>query len=185
MTEQNVRQRTEQLPSMEARSRRPSSLSPGSTNSSKLGRCNSSGETRLVTRETKRKSLEMAHTFTVDLVRRAIKSCRNRKAFSPDKRSIFHLKHLRPRAIEYITAFFNLSVMTCQIPAIWKSSLIIPIQKHGKDTSLGTSYWPISCLCPATKILESLILPIINKYLLLQTNTVSDQITQPPQLYCS
>ena len=34
MTEQNVRQRTKQSPSMEARSHRPNSLQPGSTNSS-------------------------------------------------------------------------------------------------------------------------------------------------------
>ena len=78
-------------------------------NTPKLGRHTSSSETRLVTRETKRKSLEMAHTFTTDLVRRAIKSCRNSKAFGPDKLRIFHLKNLGPRAIEYITALFNLS----------------------------------------------------------------------------
>ena len=98
-------------------------------------------------------------------MRRAIKNCRNSKAFGPDKLSIFHLKNLGPRAIEYITALFNLSVTTCQIPAIWKSSLIIPIPKPGKDTSVGTSYRPISLLCPAAKVLESLILPTINKYL--------------------
>ena len=107
----------------------------------------------------------MAQTFTTDLVRRATKSCRNSKAFGPDKLSIFHLKHLRPRAIEYITALFNLSFTTCQIPAMWKSSLIIPIPKPGKDTSVGTSYRPISLLCPAAKVLESLILPTINKYI--------------------
>ena len=109
--------------------------------------------------------MEMAHTFTTDLVMRAIKSCCNSKAFGPDKLSIFHLKNLGPRAIEYITALFNLSVTTCQIPAIWKSSLIIPIPKPGKDTSVITSYRPISLLCPASKVLESPILPTINKYL--------------------
>ena len=34
------------------------------------------------------------------------------------------------------------------------------------DTSQGTSYQPISLICPATKVLESLFLPTINKYLL-------------------
>ena len=142
---------------MEARSHRPSQVQP-TVKTSKLGRHTSSSETRLVTRETKRESLEMAPTFTTDLVMRAIKSCRNSKAFGPNKLSIFHLKHFGPRAIEYITALFNLS-----ITAIWKSSLIIPIQKPGKDTSVGTSYRPISLLCPAAKVLESL--PTINKYL--------------------
>ena len=133
-------------------------------NTSKLGRHTSSSETRLSTRETKRISLKIAQTFTTDLVKRAIKSCRNSKAFGPDKLSIFFLNNLGPRDIEYITALFNLSVTTCQIPAIWKPSLIIPIPKPGKDTSVGTSYRPISLLCPAAKVPESLILPTI-KYL--------------------
>ena len=107
----------------------------------------------------------MAQTFITYLVRRAIKSCRNIKAFDPDKLSIFYLKHLGPRAIEYTTALCNLSVTTCQIPAIWKSSLIIPIPKSGKDTSVETSYRPISLLCTAAKVLQSLILPTINKYI--------------------
>ena len=76
------------------------------------------------------------------------------------------MKHLRPRAIKYITAPFNLSATTCRIPAIWKSSLISPIPKPGKDTSKGTSYRPISLICPAAKVLESLFLPSINKYLI-------------------
>ena len=90
----------------------------------------------------------------------------NSKAFGPNKLSIFHLKHLGPRVIEYITTLFNLSATTCRIPAIWKSSLIIPIPKPGKDTSQGTSYRPISLICPAAKVLESLFLPTINKYLI-------------------
>ena len=109
-----------------------------------------------MTRETKRKPLEMVRTFTTDLVMKAIKSCRNSKAFGPDRLSIFHLKHLGPRAIEYITTLFNLSAITCQIPAIWKSSLIIPIPIPGKDSSQGTSYRPISLIWPAAKVRESL-----------------------------
>ena len=50
-----MRQRTKQLPSMEAGSHRPSTLPPGSTNSSTRQRREdtSSCETRLVTREKK------------------------------------------------------------------------------------------------------------------------------------
>ena len=73
--------------------------------------------------------MEMAETFIADIVTRAIKSCS--KTFGPDKLRIFHLKNLGPKAIYYI----NLSVTNCQIPAIWKSSLIIPIPKSGKDSS--------------------------------------------------
>ena len=93
-------------------------------NTSKLGRHTSSRETRVVTRETKRKPLEMVRTFTTDQIMKIIKSCRNSKACGPDKLSVFHLKHLGLRAIEYRTTLFNLSATTCRIPAIWKSSLI-------------------------------------------------------------
>ena len=68
-------------------------------NTLKLGRHSSSRETRLITRENKRKPMEMAETFTADIVMRAIKSCRNSNAFGPDKLSIFHLNNLGPRAI--------------------------------------------------------------------------------------
>ena len=54
---------------------------------------------------------------------------------------------------------------TCRLPSIWKTSLVIPIPKPGKDSSQGTSYRPISLLCPAAKVLEALILPYINEFL--------------------
>ena len=73
--------------------------------------------------------------FTVDLVMTSIKSCRKSKVFGKDKLSIFHMKNHGHRATEYITALFNLSVTNCQIPDIWKSSLIIPILQPGKYTS--------------------------------------------------
>ena len=102
-------------------------------------------------------------TFTTDLVTKAIRSCSKTKTFGPDKLSIFHLKHLGPRATAYLTAlFFNDSVNSSRIPAIWKSSIVIPILKPGKDTSQGTSYRPISLICPAAKVLEALILPTVN-----------------------
>ena len=49
------------------------------------------------------------------------------------------------------------------IYVIWKSSLIIPIPKPGKYTSQRTSYRLILLLCPAAKVLESLLLPTTNK----------------------
>ena len=133
--------------------------------------------------ETKRKPLEMVRTFTKDLVMKAIKSCRNRKAFGPDKLSIFHLKHLGPRAIDYIKTLFNLSATICRIPAIRKSSLIISIPKPGKDTSQGTSYRPISLICPTAKVLESLFLPTIYKYIIpAQDQHGFRRYTVPPRL---
>ena len=152
MTEQNARKRTKQLPSMESRSRQLVTKFNQQFNASKLGRHTSSRETRVVTTKTKRKPLEMARTLTVDLVMNTIKSCSNSKAFGPDKLSIFHLKNL----IEYITTLFNLSVTTCQIP---------DITSHPYTE---TSYRPVQSHYSAQpQVLEYLLLPTINKYLLL------------------
>ena len=133
---------------------------------SKLDRHTSSRDTRLVSREIKRKSLTSAVTFTTDLVTKGISSCSNTRAFGPDKLSIFHLKHLGSRGIEYLTALFNDSVTSCRIPSIWKSSIVIPIPKPDKDCSLSTSYRPISLLCPAAKVMETLLPPTVNSHLL-------------------
>ena len=97
-------------------------------------------------------SLEEAETLTSDQVTSAIKICRSSRAYGPDSLSIFHLKNLGPLATEHLTA-------------LWKTSLIIPIPKPGKDSSQGTSYRPISLLYPAAKVLEALILPSINEFL--------------------
>ena len=116
--------------------------------------------------EIKRKSLMSAVTFTTDQVIKGISNCNNTKAFGPDKLSICHIKNLEPKAIEYLTAHFNDSVTSCRIPAIWKSSIVIPIPKPGKDSYLGTSNRPISLLCPAAKVMEAPMLTTVNTHLL-------------------
>ena len=133
---------------------------------SKLGRHTSSRETRLVSREIKRKSFTSAVTFAIYQVTKGMSSCSNTRAFGPDKLSIFHLKHLGSKEIEYLTALFNDSITSCRIPLIWKSSIVIPILKPDKDSSLSPSYWPISLPCPAAKVMEVLLLPTINNHLL-------------------
>ena len=132
---------------------------------SKLGKHSSSRRTRHVSKDVKRISLEEAETFTSDQVTSAIKSCRSSRAYGPDSLSIFHLKNLGPLATEHLTALYNDPLKSCRLPSIWKTSLIIPIPKPGKDSSQGTSYRPISLLCPAAKVLEALILPYINEFL--------------------
>ena len=110
-------------------------------------------------------SLEEAESFTGDQVTSAIKSCRSSRAYGPDSLSIFHLKNLGPLATEHLTTLYNDSLKSCRLPSIWKTSLVIPILKPGKDSSQGSSYRPISMLCPAAKVLEALILPSINEFI--------------------
>ena len=110
-------------------------------------------------------SLEEAESFTSDQVTSAIKSCKSSRAYGPASLSIFHLKNLGPLATEHLTTLYNDSLMSCRLPSTWKTSLVIPSSKSGKDSSQGISYRPISLLCPTAKVLEALILPSINEFL--------------------
>ena len=118
-----------------------------------------------MSKDVKRMSLEDAESFTSDQVTSAIKSYRSSRAYGPDSISIFHLKNLGPLATEHLTALYNDSLKYCRLPSIWKTSLVFPIPKPGKDSSQDTSYRPISLLCPAAKVLETLILPSINEFI--------------------
>ena len=131
-----------------------------------------------MSKDVKRMSLEEAESFTSDQVASAIKSCRSGRAYGPDTVSIFHLKNLGPLATEHLTSRYNDSLQSCRLPSFWKTSLVIPIHKPGKDSSQGTSYRPMSLLCPAAKVLEALILPSINEFLSGPANTASDPDTR-------
>ena len=116
---------------------------------SKLGKHSSSRRTRHVSKDVKRMSLEQAESFTSDQVTSAIKSCKSGRAYSPD---------LEPLATERLTSLYSDSLKSCHLLSIWNTSLVILITKPDKDSSQGTSYRPISLLCPVAMVLEALIL---------------------------
>ena len=95
----------------------------------------------------------------------AIRQSKNSTATGPDGLAPWHLKHHGPLGVEYLTAVFNLSVATAEVPSIWKTAIVIPVLKPGKPANKGTSYRPISLLCPAVKVLERLLLPTLKEHL--------------------
>ena len=96
--------------------------------------------------------------FDVRGVAAAIRKAGSSAAQGPDGLTVLHVRHLGPHGLAFLTELFNLSVAGINIPAIWKSFVIIPILKAGKPHEQSCSYRPISLLCPAAKILEWLIL---------------------------
>ena len=88
-----------------------------------------------MSKDVKRMSLEEAKSFTSDQVTSAIKSCRNSRAYGPDSLSIFLLKNLGPLATEHLTALYNDSLKSFLLLLMWKTSLVIPNPKPGKDSS--------------------------------------------------
>ena len=105
--------------------------------------------------------------FTTTQVYNAIKASNNSTAPSADSLTIHQLKHLGPLGIRYLTSLFNLSFQHANLPAIWKHAIILPILKPGKPKDQGTSYRPISLLCPASKVLERLMYARISPHLTL------------------
>ena len=132
-----------------------------------LRKHSSDKETRKVNHEI-RNNHPLDHSykpFTLEDTSEAIKRAKSSTALGPDGLSAVHLKHLGPIALGYLTDLFNISVANADIPAIWKNALVLPILKPGKPPGFGPSYRPISLLCPASKILERLLLPSLHEHL--------------------
>ena len=119
--------------------------------------------TRKVIRRIRKKKLVADYSpfFDADVIG-AIGRAESSTAAGPDNITMVHLKHLGPRAISYLTSIFNLSVCHSVLPSIWKQALILPVPKSGKPAPVLTSYRPISLLCPASKLLECCLLPLIS-----------------------
>ena len=125
----------------------------------------STKEARTITKNLKANKVISPMSFTTSQTEAAIKQARASKARGPDNISNLHLKHLGPAAIAYLTSIFNLSLRNSQIPDIWKSSIILPLLKPGKQATESNSYRPVSLLCPAIKVFERLILPALDQHL--------------------
>ena len=103
--------------------------------------------------------------FTPELLIFHLKKSGNSTATGPDGMTIRHLKHLGPLGLNYLCTLFNLSLSHANLPAIWKRANIIVLPKPGKPKDSGTSYRPISLLCPASKLLERLMQERIKAHL--------------------
>ena len=128
-------------------------------------RHSSTKDKRKITKDIRKNELNDAPQFNPAETAEAIKKCKSSKAKGPDNITNLHLKHIGPHGIKFLTDIFNLSVKYSVMPAIWKSSTIIPLLKPGKDPADSKSYRPVSLLCPAVKILERLLLPTLNEHL--------------------
>ncbi len=84
-------------------------------------------------KEIKKNNLDNPSSFMTQQTAEAMKACKASKAAGPDNISNLHLKHLGPNGLEYLTKIFHLSMATSIIPDIWKSSVIIPLLKPGKN----------------------------------------------------
>ena len=86
------------------------------------------------------------------------------KASGPDGISATMLKHTATSIAPSVTALFNLSIQSGQVPAEWKKSRVVPIPKSS-DQASPSSYRPISLLSILSKTLERHMHWVISSHL--------------------
>ena len=68
-----------------------------------------------------------------------------------------HLQHLPMPYQRWLLAIFNESFRSGDVPAAWKTALLLPLPKPGKPPTSVSSYRPISLLSCVGKLLERLV----------------------------
>ena len=87
-----------------------------------------------------------------------IKTFPNQKAPGPDQIQNIVLKNLSRKALVQFTYIINSMITLQYFPSAWKTALVVPIHKPGKNPKLPTSYRPISLLSTLSKVAEKVIL---------------------------
>ena len=87
----------------------------------------------------------------------AIQNSSLNKAAGEDLIPYEMIKHLGPRARELLLFLYNKCWQGNGIPRKWKTAIIKPLLKEGKDPNLTTSYRPISLTACLGKILEKIV----------------------------
>ena len=80
------------------------------------------------------------------------------KASARDDVLVEKLKHLGPKANQWLHTMLNVCFTGNKIPNIWRQSKIIAILKPGKDSVIPKNYRPISLFCHTYKLYERMIL---------------------------
>ena len=88
-------------------------------------------------------------------VTKLINGINPKKAQGPDEIPCRILRELDNELTPALTAIFNQSLKTGELPLVWNEAIVTPIYKKG-DRNLPANYRPISLTCVCCKILEQL-----------------------------
>ncbi|GFX31419.1 reverse transcriptase domain-containing protein [Trichonephila clavipes] len=103
--------------------------------------------------------------FTLEELKYAIRHLNPKKSPGPDVIYGQRIVHFGKIAKKYLLNIFITSWCSGKLPKIWKSSVIIPILKPGKDATSCKSYRPISLTCILCKLMERIIHSRLIKFL--------------------
>ncbi|GFT52230.1 probable RNA-directed DNA polymerase from transposon X-element [Trichonephila clavipes] len=90
------------------------------------------------------------------------------------------IKKLPKLTIFKITNIVNNMLTLRYFPKSWKTAVVVPILKPGKNSALAESYRPISLLPVLSKLAEKIILARLNDYLEREKNPDSGAARVPP-----
>ena len=87
----------------------------------------------------------------------AIKNTSTNKAAGDDEIPYELIKHLGPKAKDLLLHIYNKCWKGEGIPRRWRTAIIKPLLKDGKDPKFTTSYRPISLTACLGKVLEKIV----------------------------
>ena len=105
----------------------------------------------------------IAHDMAVNLdfsmreLEDALHQLKEGKSSGEDQIDNAMLKHLPPVSKQYLLDFFNRLWTEGSFPQDWKTSIILPILKSGKDQSNPKNYRPISLTSNICKLIERMV----------------------------
>ena len=115
------------------------------------------------------RSSNISSAFTTQEINNAIATLKSGKAPGFDHIFPDYLKHLGPKATNWLTHLFNCVKKTNSIFKSWKKAKVIAILKQNKPPEEATSYRPISLLSNCYKLFEKCLLarikPIIDDFI--------------------
>jgi hypothetical protein len=103
-------------------------------------------------------------TITVYGVRMRLETLNVAKSCGPDDISGRFLSFAAPFISASLTALFNQSLNSAEIPRDLKTAVVHPVYKKG-DKSLPLNYRPISLTCVLCKQLEPILVSQINRFI--------------------
>ena len=103
--------------------------------------------------------------ITVTELERCIETAKNNKAPGEDTIPYEMIKKLGPKAKEVILHMYNAIWGGEPIPQAWRTAVITPLLKEGKDPEEPGSYRPISLTDCMGKILEKIIAERLSSYM--------------------
>lgn len=103
--------------------------------------------------------------ITVRKIRKIIAGLDISKSSGPDGIPVSVFKHLSRELSPVLSKLFKQCVSTGEFPSCWKIASVVPVPKKGSDSSLPSSYRPISLLPIAGKIFEAVLNQTIVNFL--------------------